>query len=372
MSTKKLNELLPTLLGVRKAIEYIEGTFSDNIESDMVCNLGLKGFDTKEKDEKGIGNPIRPTEKIYLREGETQLGLKYGLCIVGISDNLEIISSKELHTQFKELINNLRERSVEGVSILRLIAAAYAYNIYIGAPGFRNRDNCSNLSSTINFKELTENGLEEGTVSFKGNGRMLERAPFNKNLENIIDSNHPALKLLEEESEDKLAFNKIVNMLETSLKNDRSSNSYLELKVETKYTLMEGSLVYPSEIFPGEKDKDQKMFYKTLSSRKEYYGLTPEKVNNALRTIDSFFTAEASVSVTPIEPTAANLKLNSILRGKDSDIFYYLNKILNSNDISVLSDKEVFFVLGNFIRGGLFNGSKTVKAKPDPKTKEKE
>ena len=333
---------LPNKLAYRKGMEISEGIILNELQSDKVTNLGLKTFSeleaiNKQKETNGIANPLSPAEKVYLNNDEDTLKISYKIRFNGINSSPEIVLNDVFYDYFTNNIKRLKE---ENPDVIVNLAEAYAYNIVIGLVGFRNRDNSHDIRTTVKAKlymdKEGEYDIEEETLNFDDqNYRMFSKGPFGKTLKN-----RQKIDKIKTEN-----FEKLVEYIAKALKAEHNDLLMLEIDVLNEFKIGKGALIYPSELFT---DREEKEYYKSLSYKKERYALTPEKIGNAIRTIDSFFKSDV-INVTPVEPNGGNLRLGVALRGRGDDLYSILKRLEEP-----LTKEEIFFLLANINRGGLF------------------
>ena len=172
-------------------------------------------------------------------------------------------------------------------------------------------------------------------------------------------------------------FEKLAELISNYFIKDKDSSDYLNLEVSHIFTLVNGSIIYPSELFlegspfevikrrgymfdmKGNKANKIKLFYKALSDY-EYFAFTPEKVLNSLRRFDVWYNEEF-IGPIPFEPQGNVSKYNKNFRTSSYDIFAFLSKAINLekiNEESLIENfekDELLFLFSMFIRGGLFN-----------------
>lgn len=134
-----------------------------------------------------------------------------------------------------------------------------------------------------------------------------------------------------------------------------------------------GAEVYPSQEFPSDvtekvvKGKDADKVAKVLSKQVATSGdwvatIHPQKIGNALRTVDTWHGAE-DVGAIAVEPYGANTHQGVVYRAKGNDLYTFLKK---PDDLLNELDKEVsgkhHFVVACLVRGGVYGFAEASKS----------
>lgn len=137
-----------------------------------------------------------------------------------------------------------------------------------------------------------------------------------------------------------------------------ATDKYLLLKVEAFAKVGSGQRVFPSQ---GMRDKDKdnksKFLYQIKTPTGLCAGLHSEKIGNAIRTIDTWYTSDEAQLVKPaiaIEPYGAVPTQGKAHRTSKTDLYFLMVKFVNQE---AMSDDEKHFVVANLIRGGVFGGN---------------
>jgi len=347
---------LPTVLSIKRAIEYSEGAFiNKGISSEKLINVGVKGAIEHKKDTEGP-NPTPIREKVFLNNDQDDLVLNYKLTILGVNnipDKIKVSKVSSLEA-FNKIITELKENEI----VTSAVGMGIAYNIVNGSVGFRNRDLAKKITTKIDFEVVNEIGeIEKGSLEFNENARIYKKAPFALSLET------GAANDLYSENE---SFERLSGLISKYIVKEQDSIESLTLNITTTFMIGGGAYIYPSELFSTKKDDKEKEMYKCVSFKKStkepVFGLSPEKISNAIRTVDTFYDLNVNTAnplVIPIEPTGTSTKFFEDFRSDEQKVFPMIDKLLeavNSNkEIStVLNSEELFYVYMNLVRGGLF------------------
>lgn len=136
-----------------------------------------------------------------------------------------------------------------------------------------------------------------------------------------------------------------------------SQGKYLLLEVEAFAKLGEGQHVFPSQemvmgIPAGQKSK---YLYQIKTSQGFCAGMHSEKIGNAIRTIDTWYTTDAEQnSAIAIEPYGSVPSRGVAYRIGKNDFYTLLIAWLRGEEIAT---EEQHFVVANIIRGGVFGGN---------------
>jgi len=350
--------------GVKRAVEFGEGVFLNDLKSDIVTNTGVQGHFKNENSKEDIAN-IFHSEKVYLNKDDSVLTLQSKMRIVGINDTPFIINNKDLRETFIKYVKLLKEEEE-----IYILAKAYLYNMLTGSFAFRNRENSTSVKTTISYTFYSkDNEPISKKINFLNDYRFFGLSPFIRG-EKLESGNHNIYKL----GQDQEDFNNLSLLIVEAL---RSEDSILDITVVNNLTLFNGALVFPSEDFNSnpskEKEKQIKTYYKSIAF--EQYGMTPEKIGNAFRTVDSFFEDDyENIEVTPVELFGGNLRLGYNLRGKTGMISFQ-DKLLECEDIeefiNSLKPEERFYILAVYVRGGLLQNKNETGDKKNKKDSKK-
>lgn len=137
-----------------------------------------------------------------------------------------------------------------------------------------------------------------------------------------------------------------------------ATDKYLLLKVEAFAKVGSGQRVFPSqEMRDKDKDNKSKFLYQIKTPTGLCAGLHSEKIGNAIRTIDTWYTSDEAQLIKPaiaIEPYGAVPTQGKAHRTSKTDLYSLMVKFVNQE---AMSDDEKHFVVANLIRGGVFGGN---------------
>lgn len=369
----KTEKVLPSKLSINRAFNVTEGVMfarsqfsfdSDllNIESGVIRNLSVNGVFSKEL--KHVANPVEGKERFFLPRNSNTLSIGFTFTNIGLFNE----PSANENLENLVLMNKIKGFLKQEGEVQSYLAKGYLYNILNGRIAFRNRDNAIDIKSRIKLTFIKDSSFIEKDLVLdfdKINYRKLNVSPF-LNIEegNKFDIDfQPALDFFETNKDNKDLIT-LLTYFKESLSFESSDNNVFILNVELLYKLNNSAEVYPSQLFK-EKDNSNETHYKTLSSGKEIPGLTSEKINNAIRTIDAFYTFNENYNLSlPVELTGGSKLLNEFMRS-DKNIFTYLELLLKNKNNSEafekaffeLQDFEKFYIYAVFLRGGLLQSS---------------
>lgn len=138
-----------------------------------------------------------------------------------------------------------------------------------------------------------------------------------------------------------------------------SEDSYLLLDVTAFAKLGEGQHIFPSQemVMDIPKGQKSKYLYEIKTNQGMCAGIHSEKIGNAIRTIDNWYTIENTESVKvpiAIEPYGSVPNRGQAYRVSKTDFYTLLINWLENEDIS---EDDQHFVIANLIRGGVFGGN---------------
>ena len=141
----------------------------------------------------------------------------------------------------------------------------------------------------------------------------------------------------------------------------QEKNNLLILDIVAICQIGEGAYYFPSEEFSDEKNKDSsKILFGILDkTNNKQAGIHSQKIGNAIRTIDCWYSEfKNNKVVLPIEPYGQQQSISKAWRNSTNkeDLYSILSRI---NNLNILEEKDTaLFLLGCFIRGGVFSGGK--------------
>lgn len=138
-----------------------------------------------------------------------------------------------------------------------------------------------------------------------------------------------------------------------------SEDNYLLLEVTAFAKVGEGQHIFPSQEFVDKPPKGQKSkyLYQIKTNQGMCAGIHSEKIGNAIRTIDDWYTVENSDSIKApiaVEPYGSVPNRGQAYRISKTDFYTLLINWLENEEIS---KDDQHFVVANLIRGGVFGGN---------------
>lgn len=122
-----------------------------------------------------------------------------------------------------------------------------------------------------------------------------------------------------------------------------------------------GQEVYPSQEFvESKKDNKGKVLFETMYNGNKITGLHSQKVGNAIRTIDTWF-SEESVLPIPVDPFGPDKKNGCFRRGGNKKSVFdilelVVNKKINEEKIEYNSG-DLHYLIASLLRGGVYSGA---------------
>ncbi|MCD2453228.1 type I-F CRISPR-associated protein Csy3 [Methylicorpusculum oleiharenae] len=215
----------------------------------------------------------------------------------------DIVAAYRIEHEFKEL------------------ALRYANNIVNGRFLWRNRVGAESIS--IEIKHGERRWLFDAYDYLLNQFRALPD-----------ESNHP--------------FAQLVSTIQSGLQGD--GFEYLEITAFSK--LGSGQHVFPSQEMVMNPPKDQKT--KFLFQLNGCAGMHSEKIGNALRTIDTWYTDDCNVKAIAIEPYGSVTSRGEAYRISKNDFYTLFIKWLKEGEIPA---EQQHYVIATLIRGGVFGGN---------------
>lgn len=356
-SKTKVLASLPEKLTVRRAISPSHAVFFSKDKDGILTPLTLNTmtgvgtfasyehqFTDKARDDQAMAssNPYR-SDVAHLPHDSDTLVAKLSLTIDKAIGNYECCDNAEFAQKLTSITSSFF-KSVAGTELAKL----YVNNLLTGAWLFRNR---RSLSKTIQIKVL-------GTPVEGG----------------VIDENY----VFEVQNKGNLftspRYNHLIEYVRQAFADELDSRLILECTMSLKHG--DGARLYPSELWvdnDGVAAKDTKKHLFIACKKLNATGLTDVKVGNGLRTVDKWHGEEGIVI--PSSPYGQYREGHRILRSraKGNDFYTLLARTVDNAEQTletIQSAKQpedvpgdVYFVVSNLIRGGVFNAtSKEEKA----------
>lgn len=218
---------------------------------------------------------------------------------------VEIVQAYRAEHQFKEL------------------ATRYANNIVNGRFLWRNRVGAESISIEVKHSSQTW----EFDV-FKDRYQLNEFASMPN------DSNHP--------------FAQLIAVIQNGLRRD--GFEYLEITAFAKLGL--GQHIWPSQEMVLNIPKGEKS--KILFKLNDCAAMHSEKIGNALRTIDTWYSDDTNVKAIAVEPYGSVTSRGEAHRIAKNDFYTLFHRWLKDGEIPA---EQQHYVIATLIRGGVFGGN---------------
>ena len=265
-----------------------------------------------------IKNPnLQVVDSCYLGKNQDTLKLEFTLKVLGNLEETSACNDPELAAAYRDAFVNYVKRFGFGE-----IARRYAMNIANGRFLWRNRVGTEKVEVVVKHNDTV---WTFDALSFS-------LRDFNKNVDKVAE----LANAIEQ------AFSGVVD--------------YTLFDVTAYAKIGRAQEVYPSQELPLDKGTRKKS--KVLYSVDGVAAMHSQKLGNAIRTIDTWYTAYGSTEgIGPIaaEPYGAVTNRSMAYRlPKDKADFYTLyNKFVAGEE---LSDDEANYVMSVIVRGGVFSG----------------
>lgn len=226
---------------------------------------------------------------------------------------------QKLKTKFQEYSGNIGFLS---------LAQRYVYNLVNARFLWRNRLGAEKISVHIKNTETAQEWSFENAYQYSLNA-----------FDSIQDAQ----------------INEIANLVVESFKEDH----YLLLEVTACAKVGEGQHIFPSQemVMDIPKGQKSKYLYQIKTQQGLCAGIHSEKIGNAIRTIDTWYTGIEDIDSKPaiaVEPYGSVPNRGIAYRTSQTD-FYTL--LINWLEDKESTEEEQHFVIANLIRGGVFGGN---------------
>lgn len=320
-------QTLPSVLAFSRKLEVSDalmasGLWTDIDQSDAWQPISLhekRNRATKSqygaKDEEKSEPNLSWGDDATLPHDADTLRVKFTLKILGRLEEPTACNTPDFEEKIVEIVTAYRaEHQFEE------LATRYANNIVNGRFLWRNRVGADSVS--IKVKHCEQNWL------FNAYDYKLDK------FTSLADGNH--------------SFAQLVAVIQNGLQGD--GFEYLEITAFAKLGL--GQHVWPSQemvlgIPKGEKSK-------ILFKLNDCAAMHSEKIGNAIRTIDNWYTDDSNVKAIAIEPYGSVTSRGEAHRISKIDFYTLFLKWLKDDEIPA---EQQHYVIATLIRGGVFGGN---------------
>lgn len=347
-----------TKLAVRRSVESSQGLMYSVIENGRVepIRLGVKTLRTsisndssESKDFNFDKSNIQKVQFAKLNNDSRKLMVRFD---IKFTDFLKIESIDETEQKFVDTYNEILDQDVEKTEQAQdAIAHAYAYRIVAGDTLWRNKESNFGLTTKIEVETKTGRDINVEEMNFT-DCDLMSSMVFNYDNGNL-EYNLPTQENVE-------LFLRLKNIIKDAMFNQVHR---LALRVEYICDLgIRGGEVYPSQLMDDPiKDGSLKDVGKFLLDSEGVAAISSQKIQNALRTFDHFYVENKTGIRKELAIDAYGVDLSrevAIRKDNQSDFYAYKEKI-SSKKISELTLEETIYVTAMFVRGGIFNKSKS-------------
>lgn len=325
--TKTTALKLPSVLAFSRKLEVSDalmasGLWTDIDNSDKWQPIALhekRNRATKSqygaKDEEKSEPNLSWGDDATLPDDADTLRIKYTLKILGRLQEPTACNSPAFEEKVIQIVEAYRTKHQ-----FKELATRYANNIVNGRFLWRNRVGAESVS--IKVKHGEQNWL------FNAYEYKLDKFTSSDN------DNHP--------------FAQLVSVIQNGLQGD--GFEYLEITAFSKLGF--GQHVFPSQEMVLNIPKGEKS--KILFKLNDCAAMHSEKIGNALRTIDTWYTEESDARAIAVEPYGSVTSRGEAHRIAKNDFYTLFQKWLKDEVIPVL---QQHYVIATLIRGGVFGGN---------------
>jgi CRISPR-associated protein Csy3 len=344
-NTKLIN---PSVLAFERKLDTSDGIFLAGNWSDVGNPNAFKEISNQEKTVRGvIGNRdkgsakdpakldadkskanIQRVDVASLPPAADTLLVRYSLRILGNVGRPSACNNLDYTNKLRDVVGSYVEKYQ-----MAELARRYACNLVNGRMLWRNRQSAEEM--TIAVRQVVK-GQTVQTWKFD----CLEFSLRDFDASKISNRND---------------LQSLAKVFETALKGD----GYTLLEVDAYARMGRGQEVYPSqELIPKEKSQDEKS--KTLYQVAKVSAMHSQKLGNALRTIDTWFSESSEIGPIAIEPYGSVTTLGRAFRQpKQGDFFSLIDEWMLKDKTPAENGQH--YVMAVLIRGGVFGESETPK-----------
>jgi CRISPR-associated protein Csy3 len=232
------------------------------------------------------------------------------------------------NSQYQEKLSDIIDKYIQSHGISEL-ARRYAYNLASGRFLWRNRICSEQVAVNI---ELLENGNQKQLWEFN------DSLTFSLNDSNFVVSQEAKAQLME-----------LAKIIAAGL----TGNSYTLLKITAFSRMGAGQEVFPSQELILERVRRGGKS-RTLYKVGETAAIHSQKIGNAIRTIDTWYSDEEPIEPISVEPYGSVTNRGKAFRQPKQKLDFYtlLDKWIIENIAPDLEQQH--FVIAMLIRGGVF------------------
>lgn len=250
-----------------------------------------------------------------LPHGADTLRIKFTLKILGGLEKPTACNSPAFEAKVIQIVESYRNADQ-----FKELATRYANNLVNGRFLWRNRVGAESISIQVKHREQR----------WKFNAYDYKLDQFTL----PTDSNHD--------------FAQLVSVIQNGLQGD--GFEYLEITAFSKLEL--GQPVFPSQEMVLNIPKGEKS--KFLFQLNGCAAMHSEKIGNALRTIDTWYTEDSNARAIAVEPYGSVTSRGEAHRISKNDFYTLLQRWLNDEVIPAI---QQHYVIATLIRGGVFGGN---------------
>ena len=265
---------------------------------------------------------IQTIDTCTLGIGQDTIRLNFTLKVLSGVEHPSACNNPEYYKIYNEIVNEYIKKFG-----FQELASRYARNIENARFLWRNRVGAEKIEVRVNV--LNEH-----------------LAPHNW----IFDSSSMDIRNFKEPNDD--AHNQLTELIAQTLS---GANKYLLLEVEAFAKVGKSQEVYPSEELVRKSSNSDVTKSKFLYKVNDQAALHSQKIGNALRTIDTWYTSESQVNPIAIDPYGAVTNLGVAYRNPKKtglDFFSLLDTYIDQRDLD--SEEQKHYTMAVLLRGGVF------------------
>jgi CRISPR-associated protein Csy3 len=289
---------------------------------EQVKTLGTQSSSKATEDQRKKPNPVAAGgDCASLPGGTDTLKLSFTLRVMGGFRSPQACNKPDFEERLKEKLDDFNDMGE--------LAYRFAYNIANGRFLWRNRVGADEIEIQVSI-----NSKERNTVDNLIKDKNIIFNAYDFSLNNFDEP---------ENGKAKIDLGLLKGFIEQGLVSD---DDFVLIKVDAFVKLGEMQQVYPSqEMNAGEKRKE-------LFKKGNQAAVHDVKISNAIKTIDTWYAEDESISPIAIEPWGSVTQRGQAHRSdKDYNLYSLIERwVINDDDIK----EQKIFVVANLIRGGLF------------------
>lgn len=329
--TKTTTLALPSVLAFSRKLEVSDALMASGLWTDIDDNKKWAPITLHEKRNRAthsqFGAKDEDKPKPNLSWGD-DASLPHNTDTLRVSFTIKILGQLEEPTacnspEFEEKVNQV-VKTYRAEHQFKELATRYANNIANGRFLWRNRVGAEMVCIKVKC----------GNETWVFNAYDYSLNEFSL----LTDSNHP--------------FSQLIAVIQKGLQGD--SFEYLEITAFAKLGL--GQHVWPSQemVLGIPKGEKSKILFKLKQGENDCAAIHAEKIGNALRTIDTWYSDDGNVKAIAVEPFGSVTSRGEAYRIAKNDFYTLFHKWLKDDDVTT---EQQHYIIATLLRGGVFGGN---------------